>query len=118
MVEVIPKRTSSAIHPDALGVEVGAVPADMSADYKGPQNTIRPASGDLDTRNSQGILTWRGLEEGIPSTRGSAVHGGAPFAGKARTRSAGLSRVLGVSSAGRAGSVRGGVSAPTCSEAA
>jgi hypothetical protein len=39
MVEVIPKRTSSAIHPDALGVEVGVVPADMSADYKGPQNT-------------------------------------------------------------------------------
>jgi len=39
MVEVIPKRTSSAIHPDALGVEVGVVPADMSADYKGPQNS-------------------------------------------------------------------------------
>src|SRR5260370_27634036 len=107
MVEVIPKRTSSAIHPDALGVEVGAVPADMSADYKGPQNTIRPASGDLDTRNSQGILTWRCLEEGIPSTRGSAVHGAAPFAAKARTRSAGLSRGLACSSSANARSLAG-----------
>jgi hypothetical protein len=35
MVEVIPKRTSSAIHPDALGVDVAAdLRADMSADYR------------------------------------------------------------------------------------
>jgi hypothetical protein len=33
MVDVIPKRISSAIHPDARGVEVGLVSADMSADY-------------------------------------------------------------------------------------
>src|ERR1700674_1665542 len=36
MVEAIPKRTSSAIHPEALRVDTAAAgPSDMCADYRG-----------------------------------------------------------------------------------
>jgi hypothetical protein len=40
-VDAIPKRTSSVVHDDGIRVDVvGAAPADMSADYKGPQNVL------------------------------------------------------------------------------
>jgi hypothetical protein len=40
-VDAIPNRTRSVIHVDGVRVDVvGVAPADISADYKGPQKVL------------------------------------------------------------------------------